>query len=278
MLKPLFRLSLACLLMALFSGVAIAQQAQPDMYVSVSYIKVLPGQDDAYRAYLTTTGKKLFQELMNANPNFVAWSSARVMYQGMEHGSDFDYVGASVYSGTPPEPGANNDAIVMKATGMSQADLSKKLATMRTVVGTEILRRRAGTSATPTGVMKEGDFRIVARVKIKPNMGDEYYDLMQTVIQPLNQERVANGELKSWSAWGRVFPSGAATSYDALTVTYFKDLASAINGLDAAKGVQAFQKVHPGKNYGTFVNNVRDYSDMQQRFLMQVVSMAERAR
>jgi hypothetical protein len=46
----------------------------------------------------------------------------------------------------------------------------------------------------------------------------------------------------------------------------------------AAKGVQAFQKVHPGKNYGTFVNNVRDYSDMQQRLVMQIVSMAERAK
>jgi hypothetical protein len=278
MLKPLFRLSLVCLFTALFGGIALAQQAQPDIYVSVSYIKVLPGQDDAYRAYLTTTGKKLFQEMMNANPNFVAWSSARVMYQGMEHGSDFDYVGASVFSGPPPEPGANFDAIYMKATGMSQADLGKKLAAMRTIVGTEILRRRAGTSATPTGVMKEGDFRVVARVKIKPGMGDEYYDMAQSIIQPLNDARVANGELKSWSVWSRVFPSGAATSYDALAVTYFKDLASAIKGLDATKGIETFLKVHPGKNYGTFVNNVRDYSDMQQRFIMQVLTVAERAR
>jgi hypothetical protein len=278
MLKPLFRLSLVCLLTAVFAGVALAQQAEPGMYVSVSYIKVLPGQDEAYRAYLTTTGKKVFQEMMNANPNFIAWSSARVMYQGMEHGSDFDYVGASVYSGPPPEPGANTDAVIMKAAGMSQADLGKKLATMRTIVGTEILRRRAGTSAAATGVMKEGDFRVVARVKIKPNMADEYYDMAASIIQPLNAARVANGELKGWSVWARVFPSGAATAYDALTVTYFKDQASAIKGLDSAKGAETFLKVHPGKNFGTFVNNVRDYSDMQQRLLMQVISVIERGR
>jgi len=277
MLKALVRLSLvvvACT--ALFCGTALAQQAPPDIYATVSYIKVLPGQEEAYRAYLTTTAKKLYQELMAANPSFLAWSSARVMYQGMEHGSDFDYVGAAMYAGTPPEPGASLDAIYMKATGMSQADLGKKLATMRTVVGTEMLRRRAGITAPVAA--KEGDFRIAARIKTKPGMGDEYYDMAQTMTQPVMQARAVDGELKSWSVWSRVFPSGAGTSSDALAVTYFKDLASAIKGLDVTKGVDAFQKIHPGKNYATYVNNARDYSEMQQRFVMQVIAMVERAK
>jgi hypothetical protein len=276
MLKPLVRVSLVFVFMALLCGTALAQPAQPDVYVTVSYLKVLPGQEDAYRSYLTTTAKKLFQEMMAADPNFLSWNAARAMYQGTEHGLDFDYVGASIYSGPPPEPGANLDSIYMKATGMSQADLVKKLATMRTVVATEVLRRRAGITAPVAP--KEGDFRIVAQIKIKPGMGDEYYEMAQTVAQPMLQARAAAGELKSWSVWSRVFPSGAATSYDALAVTYFKDLASAIKGLDPTKGVEAFLKTHPGKNYATYINNGRDYSDMQQRFIMQVVTMAERAR
>ena len=279
MLKPLFRLSLVCLLMALFSGTAFAQPAQPaqpDLYVTVSYIKVLPGQADAYRTHLTTTAKKLYQELMAANSSFLSWSAAGAMYQGMEHGTDFDYVGASIFSGPPPEPGANLDALYMKATGMSQADMVKKLAAMRTVVWTEVLRYRAGVRLP--GVLKEGDFRVVNRIKIKPGMGDEYYDAAQTVTQPVNAERIANGELKSWSVWGRVFPSGVATSYDAFTVQYFKDLASAIKGLDATKGVQAFLKVHPGRSYATWVNNARDYSELQQRLVMQVIALVERAK
>jgi hypothetical protein len=278
MLKSVVRVTLVCLFTALSGGAALAQQAQPDLYVTVSYIKVLPGQEDAYRTYLTTTAKKFYQEMMAANPSFLGWSSARAMFQGMEHGMDFDYVGASVFAGPPPEPGANLDAIYMKATGMSQADLGKKLAAMRTVVGTEVLRRRAGLSTPAPGVMKEGDFRIVARIKIKPGMGDEYYEMAQAVTQPVMEARVASGELKSWSVWARVFPSGVATSYDALTVTYFKDQASAIKGLDAAKGVEAFLKIHPGKNYATVVSNTRDYSELQQRFIMQIVAMAERAK
>ncbi len=276
MLKPLVRASLVFVLTALLGGTALAQQAQPDIYVVVSYIKVLPGQEDGYRSYLTSTGKKLFQEMMAANPNFLSWSSARAMYMGTEHGMDFDYVGASLYSGPPPEPGANLDAIYMKATGTSQADLGKKLATMRTIVGTEVLRRRAGITAP--GVLKEGDFRIVARIKIKAGMGDEYYEMAQSVAQPMMQARAGDGELKSWSVWSRVFPAGAGTSYDALTVTYFKDLATAIKGLDSTKGVEAFLKAHPGKNYATYVNNARDYSELQQRMVMQIVTTVDRPR
>ena len=89
----------------------LAQPAAPDVYVVVTYIKTLPGQDAAYRDYLTTTGKKLFQEMMAAQPTLLYWSSARTMYQGTEHGSDFDYVGASVYAGPPPEPGTLPDAL-----------------------------------------------------------------------------------------------------------------------------------------------------------------------
>ena len=274
MRKVLLRTSLAFLLVSLVAGAALAQQAEPDRYVAVSYIKVLPGQDAAYRDYLATTGKKVFQELMAANPNFVAWSVARVMYSGVGEGIDYDYVGASVYVGAVQEPGMNMDPIAQKAAGMSNADLQKKLSAMRTIVGTEVLRRRAGTGGT--GTYKEGDFRITNRIKIKENMTSEYLNMIQTMVQPMMQARVAAGELKGWSTWSRVFPSGAATSYDVLGVTYWKDLASAINGLDAAKGMEAFTKAHPGKNYAAFISDARDYSEMQQRTVMQVIAMVER--
>ena len=96
MLKSLSRLSLAFVVAftALLAGTALAQQAQPDRYVVVSYIKVVPGQEAAYRSYLTTTAKKVYQELMATDANLLIWSSAQTMYQGMEHGSDFDFVGA----------------------------------------------------------------------------------------------------------------------------------------------------------------------------------------
>ena len=110
----------------------------------------MPGQDAAYRAYLTTTGKKLFQEMMAANANLLTWSSARTMYQGTEHGSDFDYVGASVYAGPPPEPGTNVDAAlhegrrnVAGGPGQEARDDADRLS------GTEVLRQQRGAHRRP---------------------------------------------------------------------------------------------------------------------------------
>jgi len=37
-------------------------------------------------------------------------------------------------------------------------------------------------------------------------------------------------------------------------------------------------KVHPGKNCATYINNLRDYSELRQRFIMQIIAMAEHAR
>lgn len=280
MRKPLPRvlllLMLAFALMVLPGAPASAQQAAPDVYVVVTYLKTLPGQGEAYRSYLTTTAKKVFQEQMAATPNLLAWSSAEMRYNGTEPGSDFDFVGASVYAGPPPEQSPLSDAVAQKAAGMSAADLTKKLASLRTVVGTEILRQRAGTTAA--AALGDGDYRVVARVRITPGMADEYYESAKTMAEPMMQARVAAGELKSWSVWSRLFPAGAATSYDALTVTYFKDLASAISGLDARKGIENFLKTHPDKNVGVYINNARDYSQLQQRMLMRVITRVERAR
>lgn len=273
--KFVVRASLVSVFVALLAGVAFTQQAEPDIYVSVAYIKVLPGQEDAYRAHLTGPAKAAFKEIMAATPNFRTWSAARAMYQGMEDGSDFDYVGASVYAGPPPEPGTNMDAAIQKAVGMSAADYQKKLATMRTIVGTEVVRRRAGTALAP-GTYKEGDIRVITRFKVKPGMGDEYFAMAQTMTQPMMQARVAGGELKAWSLFSRAFPAGAATSYDAMGVTYWKDMASALRGLDPTKGLEAFMKTHPGKSYATYINNGRDYSELQVRSIMQVVAMVER--
>lgn len=263
----------------LAAGPALAQQAQqappaqPDMYAVITYIKVTPGNEDAYRTFLTTMSKRLYTELMTANSSLVAWSAARVMYGGVD-GQSPDYIAATVFAGPPPEPGADMSAVYQKAAGMTQAEYQAKLATLRTVMGSEIVRSVARAGAP--GTFKEGDFRVVAASRIKPGMGDEYVNRLRTLTQPVMQELIAQGEQKSWSAWGKVFPSGNATPYDALVATTFKDLASALRGPGAVKTAAAFAKVHPAQNFATYVNNGRDYSELQKRTISQVVALVER--
>jgi hypothetical protein len=261
---------------ALVCGAAMtssAQQAQPDVYVVVNYFKAAPGQAEAYREYLTTVSKKFYQEMLKTQPNLTHWSAAQVMFPG--ENAAYDFVSAAVYAGPPPEPSPPSDALYQQITGMSRVDAMKRLDSMRTPVGSELLRRLGGAGSP--GTLAEGDYRSISMVKIKPGMGSEFSGFMSGPQQAVLQVRVANGELKSWSGWMRVFPAGAGERYDALAVSYFKDLASAVKGLDAAKGAEAFAKAHPGKNYATYVNDMRDYAEVAGRGLQRVVALVERA-
>jgi len=266
------------LLLGGFVAAGSAQQAETPLYVVLTYQKVLPGQGDAYQAHVTGMAKKFYQEAMNLNPNLVHWSSARVMYKGIDEGQgqDFDYVSATVTNGPPPEPGGNMDAIYAKL-GTTPAEYGKKLSAMRTNVGQEVLRRIAGTSATGAGTSKEGDFRVSNQIRIKSGMGSEYWDRARTLSLPMWQEAVAQGDLKAWSLWGRVFPSGAGTSYDVMGVTTHKSLASVLEAAPPNRGMERFMKANPGKNYSQYVTNGTEYSEMQRRTITQIVALVERA-
>jgi hypothetical protein len=149
---------------------------------------------------------------------------------------------------------------------------------MRAVVGSEVLRRIAGTSATGAGTSAEGDFRVTNQIRLKPGMGSEFTDRAVGLTKPMMQEMVAQGDLKAWSMWARVFPAGAATDYDALGVTTFKDLASAIGGTGPAnRGAERFMKANPGKSYSAYVSNGTEYSTSERRMVSQVVVLVERA-
>jgi hypothetical protein len=272
----LFRWSVLALLAGVLVATGSAQQADTRLYAVVTYYKVLPGQGPAYEAYVKTTSAKFYQELANAYPSLVHWSIARVMYKGIE-GLDFDYVSALVTAGPPAEPGANMEPIYAKL-GMTQAEQTKVLSGLRTVVGSEVLRRIAGTSATGAVNSKAGDIRVSNLIRIRPGMAGEFADRALTLTQPTMQEAVAQGDSKSWSMWTRVFPSGAATSYDAMGVTSYKDLASALGGSsNPNRGAELFMKANPGKSYSTYIVNGTEYSDSQRRIVMQLLAQFDRA-
>ena len=94
----------------------------------------------------------------------------------------------------------------------------------------------------------------------------------RTRLERAVQQDPGNGD------WGRVFPSGAATAYDVMTVTTHKSLASALDGGSTPnRGLERFMKANPGKSYSSYVTNGAEYSAMQRRTITQVVALVERA-
>lgn len=263
----------------LLAPAASAQQAQapaPTYYVSITYVKALPGQGAAYRTWMTTTSKKFYQELMSAEPSFVHWDCAQNMYRGLDQ-QDFDYACATVTRDGPLDPARDMEPIYKKL-GTTTAEYQGKLASMRTVVGSELLRRLSGTSTTSTGTTVEGNFRVTTQLKVNPGMMDEFTTRATTLTLPVMQANLATAAgLKSWSMWTRLFPNGAATDYDVLAVTSHGTLSSAVGGgSNPNAAAEAFIKVHPDKNYATYSSNAREYATAQRRGISRVIAVVER--
>lgn len=254
-------------------GSVWAQAAPPEYHAVLTYIMTAPGMQDAYRDQLVKVSTKFYEELMKEQPTLVHWSAASVMYPGLENNS-YNFVTAAVYAGPPPEPTVMADAIYQRASGLTRVEYTSKLNGLRTVVATELVRSVSRVTAPNT--LKVGDFRVTSQLRIKPGMGGEFVDLIQSRLQPMMALRRSGGDMKSWSVWTRLFPAGAATNYDAMTVTYYPDLASAVKGLDATKTAEVFAKAHPGKSYAGYVNDVRDYAEQQGRAMHRVVALVER--
>jgi hypothetical protein len=269
----------AVVLLASAASAASAQQAPaaaPTFYVSISYIKAMPGQGAAYRTWISTMSKRFYNELMSADPSFVHWDCTQNMYQGTDQQA-FDYMCVTVTQGSPLDPARDLEPIFRKM-GTTSADYQAKLATMRTVVGTDLLRRMAGTSATSTGTTTEGNYRVTNQLRVSAGMGDEFSSRTTTLTLPLMQARVGMGDgLKSWSMWTRLFPNGAATDYDMLAVTGHATLASAVGGGGNPNTLaELFMKVHPDRSLTTYINNGRDYSSSQRRMISRVLAVVER--
>lgn len=79
------------------------------------------------------------------------------------------------------------------------------------------LRQRAQAQAQPAA----SQYALFEYFKFEPGKFADYRKLEQEVYLPIQRERVKQGIIKSWSAWGVRFPGGAAREYDRVTITTF---------------------------------------------------------
>jgi hypothetical protein len=270
MKKHALVLGFVCLVLPL---VAFAQQARKadNQYAVLTYMRVPAENIAEYTEILRNNSKKVFTELMNQpGSNLWAWSSAQMTYSGT-HGGEANFVAASVYDGPPPNPNdAALDAATRKVTGQDPVEYRKKLNTLRTVVGSELIR---GVAAA-RGSSQEGYYRVTTYAKLTPQKGAAYRAQTAAVWQPVYESLVKDGTIVSWGAWQYVFPRGAETPYDLVNSTTYKDLPSAVKGIESMS--QIFLKVHPDQNMVSAVDESRSNSKVVRTVLARIVAMAQK--
>jgi hypothetical protein len=265
----------AALALSSLPWIAVPIQAQPGpkrQFAVVNYIRVQPDKLAEYRQFIQSTGPKLAKAFMDSGRPMLRWSVAEV-YHGGARNSSPDFMTATVYDGPPPEPGpiSDSDAIAKKAIGMTMTEFAAKLSSLGTVIGNEILADVAVIAPA------SGDWRTVSYVKSARGKAADNVAAYRDVTRPLMAESIKEGNATGWSAWQLVFPRGTGQPYDLLTTTTFKDRASALTAPGPGGAAAArFAKVHPGRNYVSYVDSVRNDREVVKTILTRVIASASR--
>ena len=121
---------------------------------------------------------------------------------------------------------------------------------------TPYLVQRAYPQTTTPAAPMGPKFAVFEYIKIEPGKGADYRKIEQEVWVPIHRERVKQGIIKSWSAWGIRFPGGADREYDRVIITTFDTFAAVETPYPPA----LFTKVFPNTTAAELVTRTRALS------------------
>jgi hypothetical protein len=105
--------------------------------------------------------------------------------------------------------------------------------------------------ATQAAQPKSPKYLEIDYMKVEPGKDNDYLRVEQGLWKPLHQQRVKNGDIRSWTLYGLRFPSGTSEKYDYVTVNAFERFAQLENPY--ADAAQILDRVHPGIKVADFV-------------------------
>jgi hypothetical protein len=247
-----------------------AQQGQRVVYQTVGFVNVAPDKTDAFIDFEKNTASKIIRERMKAE-QILGWAVYQLAYRG-QPASEYNFVAITSFSGPPSQAG---QGVVQQATGMSPDAVGAKARSLGTNVGNMLLRTEAGTAGFTT---QEGNIATVVSWKITPQRGADYGRYIQTMQLPLNAQGVKDGRFLAWGASRVVSPGGGEAPYEALTYTFYKDLASSLPATapDPNQGQMQFTKVFPNQNFSAFVDQGRALRRNVRTQMFRIVATAQR--
>ena len=129
------------------------------------------------------------------------------------------------------------------------------------------------TSASAPTQLKSPKFVEVDYMKAEPGKGSDYVHMEQDVWKQVHQQRIKNGQVKSWALYGLRFPSGADEKYDYITVNtydHFAQLESPYAGVG-----QMFTKLHPDMKVEDFARQTQSARKIVRVEVWQLVDEAQ---
>jgi len=235
------RLILCAVLAA--TALTLCAQQVPSGFHRVACVKIKAGMAHEFTDWATGDMHKYAQSRANSGAVSSWFLLSSVIPQG--ESAQCDYIMVSIYAGVPTPPMERDDlAAALKQASISSSaqEFVDKRNSMMTLISNDMFR----TIAT-VGSPKKGDYFIVNYMKVS-NM-DDYIAYEKKVWAPFAEELAKDGSRTGWSLNQRVFPLGANTTFQAVTV----DVVPSWKEIFQPSGdfANSFRKSHPDMELGT---------------------------
>jgi hypothetical protein len=202
-------------------------------FVTVDYMKVAPGQDDAYLQLEQKTWKPIHEARVKAG-NAIGWYLYRVDSPSGSQ-ADHNYVTVAIYGSFEatgnPYP---NELISKLIPAQNLADFNKKTLAARDLVRSELWQDFGSLPEAP--LAKPAPFLMVEYMKVPPG-GFVAYDEVEKLWKKIHEVRIKEGTLVNWGVYGRVMPGGSDYPYNFATASGYNNYKD-LNALDFVSLVQ----------------------------------------
>ncbi|MFH5831385.1 hypothetical protein [Halalkalibaculum sp. DA384] len=210
------------LFIILFTSAGFGQSEEAN-YLRFDYVKVAPGQVQAYVEYMNSMWKPLYQQQVEEG-KIDSWSLYRVFTPGGD-GGKYNFVaitsaaGLNVFESLSPR-----DILMMDQRSRDQINnMMAKANELRTVMYTEFwkaINKIAEDAASP----HSAKYMMVDYMLVAPGKDYDYQMLEDEVAKPIHQERKATDRMVGWELYSLITPGGQNYGYNFATGNFFDEL------------------------------------------------------
>lgn len=244
----------------------VLAQEPTNLIIEVDYMKVKPGQEGTYVTLEQNVWKPIHQERIRKGI-IVGWILYQVMYAGAD--DPYNFVTINVYTNPSnlenPYAGIDFEKI---HPGKNITKETENTYNSRTLTRRQLMGR--AVYANPGGGESPGPHKYLVANFMKTIPGGNYMSIENEIAKPVSQELINNGVWAGWSVWTNVFPRGTGMESDVVTADYYADLLKT----GSVNYMQAFEKVHPQKNWSEFSEKMQKSRNIIRSELWKLIDSA----
>jgi L-rhamnose mutarotase len=233
-------------LIIVFPKQGISQKQISTLYALVEYMKVKPADVDKYLEIEKTFWKPIHEERVKQK-EIKGWRIFTVRFSGT--GDEYNFVSATFFDDVSKlekvynvdvekiHPGKDNDKAYQAALKSSE-QVKRNLLVMNSSINSNVPYK----------------YLQVNFMKVKQGEENAYINLENSIWKPVHEQLAKAGLKSGWSVWKVVYPWGAGTDYQFMTV----DDLSEFKQIEMGGYESVFIKVYAGKNVDELMNQTNN--------------------